>query len=285
MNKTRNLLVGYQQIGMKKKNGKMVPNCVKENVELYYEENGKGYGYTFEFITDKSLQEAEYQGRKVKLNKIMQGDAKKFKVYVKNPKGNVVKVNFGQGGDAKGGTMRIRKSNPKARANFRARHNCDNPGPKHKARDIKLVELGRRVMKSKLTEWLVKPYLNESPDLDIKVGDDILMGRFKNKRVKVKSITYNEKGDLLINGRPALKFRKVKNDKKLLPSKTTNKPSAEPDSDRKGVDDEYPFHKTEAKRIPRKKGQHRGSKSSHSDLYTDENPKGTIHGLKLNTRR
>jgi len=126
--------VGYKQIGMKDKGGKMVPNCVKENVELYYEENGKGYGYTFEFITDKSLQEAEYQGRKVKLNKIMQGDAKKFKVYVKNPKGNVVKVNFGQGGDAKGGTMRIRKSNPGARKSFRARHNCDNPGPKHKAR-------------------------------------------------------------------------------------------------------------------------------------------------------
>ena len=126
--------VGYQQIGMKKKDGRLVPNCVKENVELYYEENGKGYGYTFEFITDKSLQEAEYQGRKVKLNKIMQGDQKKFKVYVKNPKGNVVKVNFGQGGKAKGGTMRIRKSNPGARKSFRARHNCDNPGPKHKAR-------------------------------------------------------------------------------------------------------------------------------------------------------
>ena len=137
-------------------------------------------------------------------------------------------------------------------------------------------------MKSKLTEWLVKPYLNESPDLDIKVGDDILMGRFKNKRVKVKSITYNEKGDLLINGRPALKFRKVKNKKKLLPSKTTKKSSVEPDSDRKGVEDEHPFHKTEAKRIPRKKGQHRGSKS-HSDLYTDENPKGTIKGLKFAT--
>ena len=126
--------VGYKQIGMKDKGGRKVPNCVKEDVDIYYEENGKGYGYTFEFITDKSLQEAEYQGRKVKLNKIMQGDAKKFKVYVKNPKGNVVKVNFGQGGDAKGGTMRIRKSNPKARKNFRARHNCDNPGPKHKAR-------------------------------------------------------------------------------------------------------------------------------------------------------
>lgn len=126
--------VGYKQIGMKDKGGRKVPNCVKEEVELYYEESGKGYGYTFEFITDKSLQEAEYQGRKVKLNKIMQGDQKKFKVYVKNPKGNVVKVNFGQGGKAKGGTMRIRKSNPGARKSFRARHNCDNPGPKHKAR-------------------------------------------------------------------------------------------------------------------------------------------------------
>jgi hypothetical protein len=99
---------------------------------IYYEEDGKGYGYTLEFVND--LNEAEYQGRKVKLGKIMQGDAKKFKVYVKNPKGNVVKVNFGQGGDAKGGTMKIRKSNPGARKSFRARHNCDNPGPRHKAR-------------------------------------------------------------------------------------------------------------------------------------------------------
>tara|TARA_Y100001937_G_scaffold20869_1_gene29306 strand:- start:8249 stop:9880 length:1632 start_codon:yes stop_codon:yes gene_type:complete len=126
--------VGYQQKGMKEKNGRMVPNCVKEIYEIYYEENGEGHGYTFEHIKENDLNEAEYQGRKVKLGKIMQGDVKKFKVYVKNPKGNVVKVNFGQGGGAKGGTMRIRKSNPKARANFRARHNCDNPGPRHKAR-------------------------------------------------------------------------------------------------------------------------------------------------------
>ena len=126
--------VGYQQVGMKKKGDRMVPNCVKEIIEIFYEENGEGHGYTFEHIKENNLQEAEYQGRKVKLGKIMQGDVKKFKVYVKNPKGNVVKVNFGQGGDAKGGTMRIRKSNPKARANFRARHNCDNPGPRHKAR-------------------------------------------------------------------------------------------------------------------------------------------------------
>ena len=98
------------------------------------------------------------------------------------------------------------------------------------------------MLKSKLTEWLVKPFINEV-ELPIKVGDDVLMGRFKNKRVKVKSIDYNEKGDLLINGRPALKFRLVKNDKKLLPNKTTNKKSTEPDSDRKGVDDEYPHYK------------------------------------------
>ena len=126
--------VGYSQKGMKKKGDKMVPNCVKEITEIFYEVDGKGYGYTFEYNRENDLHEAEYQGRKVKLGKPMQGDAKKFKVYVKNPKGNVVKVNFGQGGDAKGGTMRIRKSNPKARANFRARHNCDNPGPRHKAR-------------------------------------------------------------------------------------------------------------------------------------------------------
>ena len=71
--------------------------------------------------------EAEYQGREVKLGKPMQGDVKKFKVYVKNPAGNVVKVNFGQKG------MKIRKSNPAARKSFRARMNCDNPGPRHKA--------------------------------------------------------------------------------------------------------------------------------------------------------
>jgi len=126
--------VGYQQKGMKDKGGKMVPNCVKEITEIFYEADGKGYGYTFEHINDGKLNEAEYQGRKVKLGKPMQGDAKKFKVYVKNPKGNTVKVNFGQGGDAKGGTMKIRKSNPGARKSFRARHNCDSPGPRHKAR-------------------------------------------------------------------------------------------------------------------------------------------------------
>ncbi len=85
---------------------------------------------------EDELWEAEYRGRKVPLNKPMRGDVKKFKVYVKDPKtGNVKKVNFGHGGtSAKRKTMRIRKSNPKARKSFRARHNCANPGPKTKAR-------------------------------------------------------------------------------------------------------------------------------------------------------
>jgi len=81
------------------------------------------------------LQEAEYQGRKVQLGKIMQGDIKKFKVYVKNDKGKVVKVNFGFGGkSAKGKRMVIKKNNPERRRSFRARHNCDNPGPRWKPR-------------------------------------------------------------------------------------------------------------------------------------------------------
>ena len=88
---------------------------------------------------ETELFDAEYQGRKVPLNKPMRGDVKKFKVYVKDPSsGNVKKVNFGHGGTSakKLGqkTMKIRKSNPKARKSFRARHNCANPGPKTKAR-------------------------------------------------------------------------------------------------------------------------------------------------------
>ena len=88
---------------------------------------------------EDELWEAEYRGRKVKLNKPMRGDVKKFKVFVKDPKtGNVKKVNFGHGGTSakKLGqkTMRIRKSDPARRRSFRARHNCANPGPKTKAR-------------------------------------------------------------------------------------------------------------------------------------------------------
>lgn len=78
----------------------------------------------------RQLDEAEYQGRKVSLGKpfLTPDGPKKRAVYVKNPKGNVVKVNFGQKG------VKIKKSNPSRRKSFRARHNCSNPGPRHRAR-------------------------------------------------------------------------------------------------------------------------------------------------------
>ena len=120
-------LVKCRKVGAKNWGNKSKKESIEESYDVWNEDGSFGYTMT-------GLIEAEYQGRKVKLGKPMQGDSKKFKVYVKNDKGNVVKVNFGQGGDAKGGTMRIRKSNPKARKSFRARHNCDNPGPRHKAR-------------------------------------------------------------------------------------------------------------------------------------------------------
>ena len=76
------------------------------------------------------LDEAEYQGRKVQLGKpfLTPDGPKKRSVYVKKPNGKVVKVNFGDK------NMRIKKSNPARRKSFRARHNCDNPGPRWKAR-------------------------------------------------------------------------------------------------------------------------------------------------------
>jgi hypothetical protein len=73
------------------------------------------------------IQIHEEEHKKVKLNKIMRGDVKKYKVYVKNDKGNVVKVNFGDP------NMEIKRDNPARRRNFRARHHCENPGPRWKA--------------------------------------------------------------------------------------------------------------------------------------------------------
>ena len=84
---------------------------------------------------------AEYQGRKVTLNKPTKGDVKKSKVYVRNEKGNVVKVEFGDP------NMEIKRDDPARRKSFRARHNCDNPGPKTKARywSCKFWEKGKSV--------------------------------------------------------------------------------------------------------------------------------------------
>ena len=122
---------------------KYVDLLIEDNYDDYLPEEFtiKGPMGNFTFtrthnISESSIEEAEYQGRKVKLNKPMAGDVKKSKVYVKDPKtGNVKKVNFGHGGSSvKGKSMKIKKNNPGARKSFRARHNCDNPGPKDKAR-------------------------------------------------------------------------------------------------------------------------------------------------------
>lgn len=99
---------GYKAVGLKKKGDRQVPNCVPEETEL---------------------DEATYQGRKVTLNKPMAGDVKKSKVFVDpDGDGKAKKVNFGDK------NLSIKKHIPARRRSFRARHNCDNPGPKDKAR-------------------------------------------------------------------------------------------------------------------------------------------------------
>lgn len=120
---------GYEKVPGKKDYEKGSCRKVKEYANMAEADEITIEGYD-EIRGDLSveLSEAEYQGRKVELNKPMQGDVKKFKVYVKNDKGNVVKVNFGEKG------AKIKKNNPERRKSFRARHNCDNPGPKWKAR-------------------------------------------------------------------------------------------------------------------------------------------------------
>ena len=151
---------GYEMIGTKLMRGKKVPNCVptkKAEDKTLKVKAPKGYHWmqtmngpmlmegdykphpgaveAFEFgliedHEDSRIVKAEYQGKKVELNKPrrLSGENKKFGVYVKNDKGNIVQVKFG---DPK---LDIKRDDPERRRNFRARHNCDSPGPKHKAR-------------------------------------------------------------------------------------------------------------------------------------------------------
>ena len=114
---------------------------IEDKIGSFVVINGESY---HESDVELILDEAKFKGKTVDLNKPTRGDSKKFKVYVNSGKKNadgsikVKKVNFGHGGTTakKAGqkTMSIRKSNPKARAAFRARHNCSNPGPKTMAR-------------------------------------------------------------------------------------------------------------------------------------------------------
>lgn len=86
--------------------------------------------FDYEWDLEDSLDEAEYRGREVKLNKPFRtpGGPRKFSVYTKNDSGNVVKVNFGQPG------MRVNNADPKKARSFRKRMRCDQPGPRWKAK-------------------------------------------------------------------------------------------------------------------------------------------------------
>ena len=108
-----------------------------ENIRRKKKREGKNYKPAKPGDKDRPSQEAwkkaqgaEYQGRKVQLNKPFRTPSgpKKFAVYTKNESGNVVIVRFGDP------NMKIKKNIPERRKSFRARHNCDNPGPKWKAR-------------------------------------------------------------------------------------------------------------------------------------------------------
>jgi len=92
------------------------------------EYQGKKVKLNIPYNNESYLDEAKYRGKNVPLGKKLRGDVKKFKTYVRKPNGKIVKVNYGDK------NMRIKKSNPKRRKSFRARHNCKNPGPRWKAR-------------------------------------------------------------------------------------------------------------------------------------------------------
>lgn len=124
-------IVGFTQDGVIVEGDDMLISILEQNqyvIESTDISEKMIMGQSTDAAASGTIDEAEYQGRKVQLNKPMAGDVKKSKVYVKKPNGKIVKVNFG---DKK---MRIKKSNPKRRKSFRARHHCENPGPKWKAR-------------------------------------------------------------------------------------------------------------------------------------------------------
>lgn len=106
-----------------------VYHFIETEVDSYDGETEGGYSDEYGSVQNVTMNEAEYKGRTVKLGKPMKGDVKKFKVFVKNKSGKVVKVNFGDP------NMEIKRDNPKRRKSFRARHKCsqakDRTTPKY----------------------------------------------------------------------------------------------------------------------------------------------------------
>lgn len=106
-----------------------VYHLLETELDVYDGETQGGYSDEYGSVENISMSEAEYHGREVKLGKPTKGDVKKFKVYVKNSAGKVVKVNFGDP------NMEIKRDNPERRKSFRARHKCsqakDRTTPKY----------------------------------------------------------------------------------------------------------------------------------------------------------
>jgi|TARA_B100000035_G_scaffold25117_2_gene19744 hypothetical protein len=164
-----------------------------------------------EDLYELELEEAEYKGRKVTLNspfRLPTGSAKKFGVYVKNDKGNVVKVTFGSS------SMEIKRDDPERLKSFRARMGCDtDPGPKWKANYWSCWQWRKNAkVQDDFRMATFGELLDENIQVPISVGDVVLGGRFKNKKMVVKEIGKNEKGDITINGKSLLKFRIMNQD-------------------------------------------------------------------------
>ena len=194
----------------------------------------------------------EYDGREVKLDdpfRLPKGSKKKFGVYVKNPDtGNVIMVKYGDP------NLSIKRDDPGRLKNFRARHNCDSPGPKTKARfwSCKFWEKDKPVS-DLLKQGKVK---EDSCDCGCDVHEDTHWKDKNDEREHNKLFMQSLK---VMPGSP--KQKKIVQQMNALRKKN-------------GLD----LLREEEKRIPRKPGQPANSKQ-HSDLYTDENPEGTIHGL------
>ena len=120
--------------GKEKVDGRVKGKTIDGVAKLQKPNLSENVGYVWNLCTESfdkiNITEAEKDGKKVSLGKPFRtpGGPKKFAVYVKNEKGNVVKVTFGDP------NLSIKRDDPARRKSFRARHNCDNPGPRTKAR-------------------------------------------------------------------------------------------------------------------------------------------------------
>ena len=120
--------------GKEKVDGRVKGKTIDGVAKLQKPNLSEDVGYVWNLCTESfdkiNITEAEKDGKKVSLGKPFRtpGGPKKFAVYVKNEKGNVIKVTFGDP------NLSIKRDDPARRKSFRARHNCDNPGPRTKAR-------------------------------------------------------------------------------------------------------------------------------------------------------